>query len=638
MLPTTLLLVLVFLIVGLPVQATATNVYDDLIASSSNKTRQMLDYTRFLGSDSRVPDHLKRAIQIVEKHDTLPSCGKMAVSALMYSCATLEGKSSAESEHQGESQAPDVDLGAEKVLYATRLAVCELSESKAYVPRECKSFIPTKENTKKTGFLGYITGNGPPKPIVSYPKYEEATNQDLDICLGALQNSAQTWTSYSNARQDAVNLCHAVRGDIEKDEILHLHKILTENTASNAEALRLMRENAEETREAFHHLVVNMRQFSVDIHEGNTEAQARFVQMWNDVEHNVRAGMHDLASLVDQITSKMNDNDVQVRISAQHVHGVISEIATRFNGVIQQHESTLALASKDAANAHEHLTFANEILQQQMMSALSVAVSKMQSVGAFSGQALENVKMMKNESQIANEQVEVLVQRLLDTMGVVQQLADGHEDIRASVNATRDSIANLKSEVLAISGSISAIIGTIMGAFGHLPAVAWYLFYLAIAAAILFFITLFPGGSLLLRSCARLARYVTTVSGNNLCTLGRLALSASSAAAHHALGLTAMFVIVAAALHFRTIASAVFSAIQRLSDDKETAFCFGVACGVVVFVAFVITLATYHFRSKSITDSDEQQFEARPKYQRTGPGLAINDPKYYEYKKWAAGV
>lgn len=613
----------------------ANTVYTGLGAASIDDSRHILDYNRFLGSDSRVPDHLKRAIQIVEKHDTLPSCGKMAVSALMYSCATLEGKPSAEDGLQEQTLPRDVDLKGEKVLYATRLAVCELSESKAYIPRECKSFVPTKENTKKTGFLSFITENGPSKPIVSYPKYEEATNQDLDICLGALQNSAQTWTSYSNARQDAVNLCHAVRGDIEKDETLHLHKILTENTASNAEALRLMHENAQETREAFHHLVVNMRKFSVDIHEGNVEAQAKFTQMWNDVEQKVRVGMQDLANQVDQIKSKMSDSNIQVRESAQHVHGIISEIVTRFNSLMQQHRTSLALASRDAENAHEHLEFVNEILQQQVLQALSVALNKVQSVDALSGNALQNVQMIKNETENANEQVVALVLRLVDTLGMVQQLADGHEDIRASVNETRDSIASLKTDVLAISGYVSTVVGTVVGAFGHLPTVALYSFYLAVAGTILFFITLLPGGSLLLRSCARLVRYSLAKTGNWSHAPMRLDLSALSVVANYALSFAILSVVLATAYQLEAVRQVVSDTMQQLSEDGETAYYIGsAACGTIAMLVLIAILArVYYFHhSNSNAKHDKQYFEELSKLKHKR--FWFNDPKKFQNRKW----
>lgn len=596
----------------------------------------MLDYTRFLASDSRVPDHLKRAIQIVEKHDTLPSCGKMAVSALMYSCAALEGKSSAGIDSQGEAQAPDVDLRGEKVLYATRLAVCELSESKAYIPRECTSFVPTRENTKKTGFLGFITENGPSKPIVNYPRYEEATTQDLDICLSALQNSAQTWTSYSNARQDAVNLCHAVRGDIEKDEILHLHKILTENTASNAEALRLMHENAQETREAFHHLVANMRQFSVDIHQGNVEAQDRFVHMWNEVEARFRTGMQDLSDQVDTIKSKLQDSDVQVRESAQHVHGVISEIVTRFNSLMQQHETNLALASRDAENAHEHLEFVNEILQQQVIQTLSLALNKMQSIDDLSGETLQNLQMMKNETVTANEQVVALMLRLADTLGIVQQLADGHEDIRASVNETRDSIASLGTDVLAISGYISGIFGAIMGAFGRLPAFAWYVFYLATAAGILCFVTLFPGGSFLLWSCVSLIRYTTTVMGNAVLALMKLAVSTVSIAAKHALGLLGLLAITAFAYNLKAFTSTLSDIKNHLAGHGKLDTYVGTACGAlaVLILVLIAILAKCSFRRSSEIEYQKHQFADIPKLEQTRR-FWFNDPKRYRHKKWA---
>ena len=112
-------------------------------------------------------------------------------------------------------------------------------------------------------------------------------------------------------------------------------------------------------------------------------------------------------------------------------------------------------------------------------------------------------------------QVEVLATGAVRTLDIVNsQGADLRDTVEAlsqavsSVNNelrdTQDSVAALRSDVLVIAGHVSAIVGTIAGAFAHLPKIVLYLCSFGLIAGTLVFLMLCPGGLWTLQIIARL--------------------------------------------------------------------------------------------------------------------------------------
>lgn len=145
--------------------------------------------------------------------DNLPSCSKVASSALLHSCSQL-----------GHSDAISVDKGLDtmldntKSIYATRLAICELIEAKAPIPISCSTFRPTHDNAKGGFFKGLFSVHRTSNPVPYYDVYDKETSEQLEECKSSLYQKSQMWTSYSNARQNAVIMCHAMRAEIERGE------------------------------------------------------------------------------------------------------------------------------------------------------------------------------------------------------------------------------------------------------------------------------------------------------------------------------------------------------------------------------------------------------------------------------------
>ena len=158
-------------------------------------------------------DPFNAVLDIIRTVEALPACNKVASAALLHSCSGLD--ESATSSDRDNAGINDL-LEESKSIYATRLAVCELLEAANAVPDACSAFVPTKKTTRKRGFKGIFGAKETSQPVVHYQDYDEATERDLKRCTVALGSKPQWWTSYSNARQNAVVMCHATRAQVEK--------------------------------------------------------------------------------------------------------------------------------------------------------------------------------------------------------------------------------------------------------------------------------------------------------------------------------------------------------------------------------------------------------------------------------------
>lgn len=449
--------------------------------STGSNSYQLLDYNRFIGPNSPVDVHIQRAIQVVEHHDSLPYCQKMAASSLIHSCATLQGRTSDEEETRRTSQDENATLGEEKTLYAARLAVCELSDSKVPVPKQCTSFVPTKETTKKMGWFGYLPVPGVWKSIVKYPDYEQATKRDRDACVKALYASNQAWHSYSNAGQDAVKLCHAVRGDIERDQELQVYRGLTENVANVAEALHHMDEMIRVQEEAMNHLVIRTQQLTEDLLKNLPELQARYRQTVIELTDDVRL----VATKVSEANSALEDHNSNIRTSDEQFQRLAAAAGSQLSELVEQHTANVDFAFKDAANSHERVKFANELFMQQLIQHQDDMLSNAYQVETLATGAVRTLDIVNSQGS--------------DLRNTVEALSQAVAIVNGELRDTQDSIAALRSDVLVIAGHVSAIVGTIAGAFAHLPTFLWYLCSFGLLAGTLILLMLCPGGLWTLR-------------------------------------------------------------------------------------------------------------------------------------------
>ena len=146
------------------------------------------DITRLVGlptiGNSEV---FSQALELLTSLQAAPSCNRLATSALLTDCQSVESNSP-----QVETTLDDI-----KSIYSAQLALCELQSAGAQIPSTCKF-----------NFL-LDTGNAP-------KRFDHHYHNKLKQCLSSLESRPQWWTSYSNSKQNALVLCQAARVEIEK--------------------------------------------------------------------------------------------------------------------------------------------------------------------------------------------------------------------------------------------------------------------------------------------------------------------------------------------------------------------------------------------------------------------------------------
>ena len=253
---------------------------------------------------SSLSDSFQQTLDLIKNAESLPSCAKIATSALMHSCSALEG--SMKQDESALDRGTDLFVDEEADIYSARLAVCELSGADFLIPKECKPFIPTEKATKKRGFRGYWSKSGPTEPNSLFQYYDEITQANLQQCRKALGSTSQSWTSYSNNRQNAVLMCRAMRSEIEKEEQLHTGKILAGAAMTATSSFQEVLEQANEMKKVFHEVATSMPQFQQDLVAGDEERLEKVRQFWFEIER-VQKGFQEVLGSVREVKDELRN-------------------------------------------------------------------------------------------------------------------------------------------------------------------------------------------------------------------------------------------------------------------------------------------------------------------------------------------
>ncbi|KAJ5959394.1 uncharacterized protein N7479_006544 [Penicillium vulpinum] len=177
-----------------------------------------IDAVSFLSS--RAPDQgniFNEAVKILDSMKSSPSCNRLAATKLVKSCQTFsDGKDGAQADN------PET-LDLLRSVYAARLALCEIDGTGTPMPPSCLPItISPPPQKNRFGFVGRHRG--------SDPDSDEVPKELLEQCLRTLESRPQWWTSYSNSRQNALVICHASRTEMEKDELIDLHRSIAKSS------------------------------------------------------------------------------------------------------------------------------------------------------------------------------------------------------------------------------------------------------------------------------------------------------------------------------------------------------------------------------------------------------------------------
>lgn len=215
------MVVLLLLSIGQPATAFRDpSVKHDLLKSTDAPSR--IDLASELHHASINQPEFSTALRIIQNYESSPSCNRFAIHSLIKSCQSLE----ASSQEPPKGGSIEVVLEEVKSEFAARLAICELTGANAAIPPQCSRLIPSHAHCQSSGLGGFFRGTKTRKGGEHELCYPGLTAQQFDQCLRGLESRAQWWTSYSNARQNAVVVCQASRHAIERGMCNRLQSLL----------------------------------------------------------------------------------------------------------------------------------------------------------------------------------------------------------------------------------------------------------------------------------------------------------------------------------------------------------------------------------------------------------------------------
>ncbi|KAK5123626.1 hypothetical protein LTR85_002664 [Meristemomyces frigidus] len=333
------------------------------VSPSPSSPIDLIDPTHNVIQDS-LSNSMKASLKTLRDLESSPSCNKVATAALIHSCSTLDG--SVTPTDNDITRGIDLVIQEEINVYAARLAICELNSAKASVPPACKAFVPTFRSTERTSWAGYLTRAGPSKPRQMYPDYDEITEESLAQCLSALHSSGQAWTSFTSSKTSALLMCQSMRGEIDRDHTIHLHKILASTTEDVVDALFASKQDWAEFQAGFAEMASSMRSVHLDLVQDDEQRLAAARRVWAEHYADVQQGFDNLLTRVQDIQLGADNAYASVNTHIRHA----GEGFQQMSDLAVQHGQDMRSVSAEAGTALELVQYLEERIQQHVLQAV----------------------------------------------------------------------------------------------------------------------------------------------------------------------------------------------------------------------------------------------------------------------------
>lgn len=359
--------------------------------------------TLFQHTASRNHRVITQAVDFVVSMQNAPTCTRMAASHLMSECKLLE--------HAPDfaKSRPEAYLDNVKTEYAAKLAVCELLSAQPnnpVPPTNCEMLVPTSHACSRRGTWWY---SRPETTVNEKQCYPEIKEYQYTQCLKTLQSSPQYWTSFSNARQNAVVMCQASRDAIERESHLETFKNLTQVMGAVSSAMK-------RSTEEYEALIKNQKQFADEVRK----TQARFKE---DVHAVQRKALATVGTLDNKFHAFMETSMSElVTALADNQHNEIARIRQEmqsFSGDLMAESSQFAKFFNDQLQAHH---------DQALMSLQANHEAQVDSYNILSGRMGEIHDTADRTNDAANASFNTIVsieQRLVNLSDQADHIAQG---------------------------------------------------------------------------------------------------------------------------------------------------------------------------------------------------------------------
>jgi len=168
-------------------------------------------------------------------------------------------------------------------------------------------------------------------------------------CLKSLQSTPQYWTSFSNARQNAVVMCQASRDVIERENHLDIFKNLTQ-------VLGDVTSTMQKTTEEYELLIREQRQYSEEVRDSHQQlkediqaVQEKAVATVGALDDKFQSFMESSISDLIIALSESQTNEIdhireRMQAFSQHLMLESSQLAACFTDELQQHHELAKLS------------------------------------------------------------------------------------------------------------------------------------------------------------------------------------------------------------------------------------------------------------------------------------------------------
>ncbi|KAJ5983829.1 hypothetical protein N7481_005928 [Penicillium waksmanii] len=307
-----------------------------------------------LGSKAQQHDAIfTEAVQLLDSMKSSPSCNRVAVTRLVTSCQFAGGKDTSDLQtYEYET------LDRIRSMYAARLAICELNDAGASVPVPCIPVAVSPPHKSKFRF-SFTTKPQPPDTGIDL-----LPDDVLGKCLKALESRPQWWTSYSNNRQNAMVICQAARIEVEREELLDLHRAIVKTSSKLHEGLEAALQNAamessrhntflEEVRGIQERLAADL-EISASVTQNALHRLLQEIRSGLDsIATSASSVMNNLRGEAGTLAKELRDTSASVRSLQDTLHEVQENTISRSQEVIRMHEED-ALAYRDVASVLHH--------------------------------------------------------------------------------------------------------------------------------------------------------------------------------------------------------------------------------------------------------------------------------------------
>ncbi|KAG5438512.1 hypothetical protein PCANB_002616 [Pneumocystis canis] len=320
-----------------------------------------------------------------------PSCFRSTISSLLSTC-----------------EKSDSDLHEdEKLVFAVKLTLCELDTAHIEIPEICR---------------------------------QESSRQ----CVKELEKRPQWWTSYSGYFRDITRICFYARTEVEKDQLLAIHRNLT------YAQMGLLR-----------NLKLEMDDIDLRLYE-----KYKMEQSWQKFQENMQHSMllmqNEIKKMEKVVNTLLSTFLMSINASLEEVDRKISAVTVNLDNVIMKVEETGSRANKKMQDlnslAHELWNTTEETVIETFESIKKIKNGLHGVEKIIENSIVNRLNKIRLSLDFSFGSIEGLLQKISYTSTVTDSLSKTLKNLTFSHNNLFSSLSSIEALQLKIgNGSLSTI-------------------------------------------------------------------------------------------------------------------------------------------------------------------------------------